>query len=213
MSFRWSTDRLKRYSLPFPIIAFTYLGCQLWARKLLALESLEESTLEPAYAELQMLQLVGKENHPNIIHLHDFGITKDVLYIVMELAEGDLANLLKSNDYQPFPRRVLLEILLQIARGLRYLHDLRVCHRDMKPQNGIGSPLLHVSNFPLQCYSCPAMILFSKSPISVYPAVMQDRPIPRLWVAPVNAIGPRRSLMSNGVYKRISGAWAASCCI
>jgi serine/threonine protein kinase len=85
--------------------------------------------------ELEILRMVCQANHPNIIGLQDFFTKEPHLYIVMELADGDLAHLLYNR--QPTPRRLLLEILAQIVRGVTHLHELGLCHRDLKPQNGM----------------------------------------------------------------------------
>jgi serine/threonine protein kinase len=93
------------------------------------------SARDAAMNELEILRTVCQANHPNIIGLQDFFTKEPHLYIVMELADGDLAHLLYNR--QPTPRRLLLEILAQIVRGVTHLHELGLCHRDLKPQNGI----------------------------------------------------------------------------
>jgi len=55
------------------------------------------------------------------------------LYLVMELAQGTLQDELR--DKQPSEAEVV-DILLQVARGLDYLHrEKRLIHRDVKPGN------------------------------------------------------------------------------
>lgn len=86
--------------------------------------------------ELDIHRLVASNEHPNIIELIDFWNEEKLSCVVMELCEGNLADLLKPNN-GPLTPRLLFEIVLQTAKGLQYLHKLRVCHRDLKPQNGI----------------------------------------------------------------------------
>lgn len=45
--------------------------------------------------------------------------------------------MIKRKARQPFPEPVALDVILQIARGMLYLHDFGIAHRDLKPQNVI----------------------------------------------------------------------------
>jgi len=72
--------------------------------------------------------------HPNIVEIYDFGSTDDgVPYLVMELLEGDpLGSLL---DRRSLTIAEVVDLGMQIARGLARAHDLGVVHRDIKPEN------------------------------------------------------------------------------
>jgi serine/threonine protein kinase len=93
--------------------------------------------------ELEIFELVAKKKHPNIVYLQDFWNGEYVSCIVMELCEGNLADLRESNQGS-FPRRLLYEVLMQITRGVEYLHNIPVCHRDLKPENSTYSSQLIV---------------------------------------------------------------------
>lgn len=98
----------------------------------------KKTVLDPGEVklELRMLQLVCRQEHPNIIKLHDFWETEHEMDIIMELCTGDLFKLLRSSEFQPLPRRLMWEILYQILNGLNHLHSIGICHRDLKPENG-----------------------------------------------------------------------------
>ena len=73
-------------------------------------------------------------SHPNIIPLHTFGESPDVIYMVMRYIAGEsLAERLRH------ARRVSAEetrhILAELALGLEYAHRQGVVHRDLKPEN------------------------------------------------------------------------------
>lgn len=74
-------------------------------------------------------------NHPNLITLHDFGITTDgQAYIVMDYLEGqNLDAVIERQGYIGFERAA--KIFLQICDGLDHAHSKGIIHRDIKPSN------------------------------------------------------------------------------
>ena len=86
--------------------------------------------------------------HPHIVQLLDFGVADDTPFLVLEYAVG--GNL---RDYHPqgtpVPLTRVLSYARQIASALQYAHDMRLVHRDVKPENillGVNEEVL-VSDF------------------------------------------------------------------
>jgi serine/threonine protein kinase len=78
----------------------------------------------------------SKINHPNIIAIHDFGLTADtgVAYLVMDYIEGQtLGDAIKKDGQLGVVRAA--RIFLQVCDALQHAHKLGVIHRDMKPSN------------------------------------------------------------------------------
>lgn len=74
-------------------------------------------------------------NHFHIIQLEEAFIEDDTLYIVMEFAGGgDLSHKTKTQNGF-FPEETLWNHFIQLAKGIECLHDNRILHRDIKPQN------------------------------------------------------------------------------
>ena len=79
-------------------------------------------------------RLASRLRHPNTITLHDYGQHDSLLYIVMELLQGeDLADVLKSEGRLP-PERIL-HIARQVLKSLAEAHSQNIVHRDLKPEN------------------------------------------------------------------------------
>ena len=71
--------------------------------------------------------------HPSILRIIP---VKDKArpYIVMELLKGELlSDVLKKERILPIPKAI--EITLRIAEALEYMHEKKVTHRDLKPNN------------------------------------------------------------------------------
>ncbi|MBX9685643.1 MAG: serine/threonine protein kinase, partial [Candidatus Obscuribacterales bacterium] len=74
-------------------------------------------------------------NHPNIITIHDFGVTADGdLYLVMEYLEGaSLNDFIELNGQ--LSERTCAKIFTQVCDALQSAHGMGILHRDLKPTN------------------------------------------------------------------------------
>lgn len=82
--------------------------------------------------EREARALFGLE-HPNILHVLDFGIIDRSPYLVMEMLEGKpLDQLIEDEPLDPVDA---LAIARQILEGLSYAHTQGALHRDLKCEN------------------------------------------------------------------------------
>eukprot|EP01018_Ginkgo_biloba_P015515 Gb_39729 [translate_table: standard] len=74
--------------------------------------------------------------HPHILPLfgYSFDEKKSECYIVMELAQGNLRNYITNQRYN-ITLESAVDIMLQIAEGMKYLHSKDLIHRDLKAEN------------------------------------------------------------------------------
>lgn len=80
------------------------------------------------------IKLAAKLSHPNLVTAYHAGCDAGIHYMVMENIQGqDLATLVKQEG--PLPVDVAIDYISQAARGLAYLHEQGVCHRNIKPAN------------------------------------------------------------------------------
>jgi formylglycine-generating enzyme required for sulfatase activity/serine/threonine protein kinase len=88
--------------------------------------------------------------HPNIIHIYDYGTQRGISYLVMQLLSGgSLAERVAQHaeSDQPLPSLgEVAELLKRLGSALDYAHSKGVIHRDIKPSNVMfdnhGTPYL-----------------------------------------------------------------------
>ncbi|EXB69112.1 Mitogen-activated protein kinase 9 [Morus notabilis] len=114
--------------------------------------------------EIKLLRLL---RHPDIVEIKHIMLPpsrrefKDI-YVVFELMESDLHQVIKANDdltpehYQFF--------LYQLLRGLKYIHSANVFHRDLKPKNILANAdcKLKICDFGL------ARVAFNDAPSAIF---------------------------------------------
>ncbi len=80
------------------------------------------------------VRAAAKLSHPNIVTAFDAGEFRGTPYLVSEFFDTqNLSQLIR--DAGPLPVAEALDIVIQAAHGLRYIHDQGIIHRDIKPAN------------------------------------------------------------------------------
>ncbi len=82
--------------------------------------------------EREARALFGLE-HPNILHVYDFGVHNGLPFLVMELLSGQTLDQLVEDE--PLPPLEAIELFKQVLTGLAMAHGKGVLHRDLKTEN------------------------------------------------------------------------------
>jgi eukaryotic-like serine/threonine-protein kinase len=199
-----------RYSLRDPLgsggMAEVFLAYEGVLERDVALKILKEQYADdPGFVERfrREAQSAASLNHPNIVHIYDWGGTEngEVSYIAMEYASGGTLEDRILED-GALPPRTAAEVASQIAEALGFAHERGVIHRDIKPQNILLNALgdAKVTDFGL------ARVAYSTS-LSQTSLVLGTAS----YMSPEQAMGgptdPRSDLYSLGVvlYEMLTG--------
>ncbi|XP_011082915.1 mitogen-activated protein kinase 20 [Sesamum indicum] len=114
--------------------------------------------------EIKLLRLL---RHPDIVEIKHIMLPpsrrefKDI-YVVFELMESDLHQVIKAND--DLTREHYQFFLYQLLRALKYIHTANVYHRDLKPKNILANAncKLKICDFGL------ARVAFNDMPTTIF---------------------------------------------
>uniref|UniRef100_A0A670ZSA1 mitogen-activated protein kinase n=1 Tax=Pseudonaja textilis TaxID=8673 RepID=A0A670ZSA1_PSETE len=117
----------------------------------------DAQSLKHAFREIKIIRRL---DHDNIVKVYDVLGPKgadlqgdlfkfNVVYIIQEYMETDLARLLEQGPLSEEHARLFM---YQLLRGLKYIHSANVLHRDLKPANifiNTNDLLLKIGDFGL----------------------------------------------------------------
>ena len=85
------------------------------------------------------IAILKELNHKNVVKLEDVKITQNHYYLVMEYCNGGaLSDCLKKYKKMygtPFPEEIVQYLMRQIIDAIRYIHNKKIIHRDLKLDN------------------------------------------------------------------------------
>ncbi len=118
-------------------MAVVYKAKHLVMNKLVAVKLLlPHLTSDPTSLKRfqQEAQATATLNHPNIVHIHDCGLTDGQAFIIMDFIDGQSLEQVIQKEGKFAPERAL-EIFVQISEALNHAHERGIIHRDLKPSN------------------------------------------------------------------------------
>jgi serine/threonine-protein kinase len=118
-------------------MATVYRGTDLRLGRTVALKVLGGVLVnDPDFVErfTQEARATAALTHPNVVAVHDQGISTGYPYLVMEFVQGRTIREVMAQS-GPFTSAHALEIISSVLAGLGSAHDAGFVHRDIKPEN------------------------------------------------------------------------------
>ncbi|CAH9106652.1 unnamed protein product [Cuscuta europaea] len=119
-----------------------------WLDESFALRTFYGDAKEPHIAE--EISLLLSLSHPNVLQYHCgfYDEEKKEGFLLMDLMSKSLDVLVKENNYSPSQKKrvvafsipIAVDIMLQIARGMEYLHSRKIYHGELNPSNVLLKP-------------------------------------------------------------------------
>lgn len=124
-------------------MAVVYQATDLMLERTISIKLLKEDfSSSPAFQERfkQEAKAAANLTHPNIVTIHDFGLDKKRLFIVMEFVPGtDLKQLINESD-SGLAIDKASRLFIQACAGVGYAHRAGLVHCDIKPHNMLITP-------------------------------------------------------------------------
>jgi len=96
----------------------------------------DQATLKIAQRELRALRRL---QHENLVNMLEFTRKRRRLYIIFEFVDGNVLDYLESTPNRQICPVIAQEIIWQLLRALEFMHQHRMIHRDVKPENVLYS--------------------------------------------------------------------------
>ena len=118
--------------------------------------------------------------HPNIMRLYDDIEAPRQLYLILESVDGQILNeVLRNRSDKMLSEVCCARIFRQIISALKTCHELKIAHRDLKPDNIMVDltdeihPIVKVIDFGFACQSTSKMNVFCGTPAYMSPEICQ----------------------------------------
>jgi cyclin-dependent kinase len=102
-------------------------------------------------SSIREISLLKELNHINVVKLMDVIHLENKIVLVFEYLEEDLKKLLKLNMNKGFEVAKYKSLIYQLLQGIKYVHKLKIIHRDIKSENLLISDtnVLKIADFGL----------------------------------------------------------------
>ena len=174
-----------------------YLTTKKGDSKKYATKKLDREEMEKAQDAMKYLRneivILQYLDHPNIVKFEEVKKTKKHFYIITEFCNGgDLTGALEKymeKHGKPFSEEIVQHLMRQIISAFKYLHSLKIIHRDVKTDNillnyeneedkenlNLMKAQIKIIDFGFACKVSPKGLQYSVlgSPINMDPLILK----------------------------------------
>ena len=104
----------------------------MWQLNKVKLESEQEGVPATTIREIVLLKEL---QHENIVRLLDQSMSEDLIILIFEYLDQDLSKFMELNYPNGMEISTIKSVMCQILKGVKHLHNRKILHRDLKPQN------------------------------------------------------------------------------
>ena len=122
------------------VLEVKWLLHMICAKKIFSDETDNEGPIQKE--GLKEASILSKLNHPHIVKLLCISEPPEVS-ILMELMPMNLYDFIKNHHKNGITPGAAIDMMLQIAQGIEFMHDQDIAHRDVKSPNILVSPSHH----------------------------------------------------------------------
>jgi serine/threonine protein kinase len=164
--------------------ANVYLGEHLRHGRQAAIKVPRSRSQDKVERFVKEIRTLAGLNHPHIVRVLEYGVEGDIPFLTMNYAcKGSLQQIYREDMLLSLD--TIASYVKQIADGLQYIHDRRLVHRDVKPENILLGPrnTVWLSDFGI-AVNIPRLFFLGKSQGGVgtvdymSPEQLQGKPCP-----------------------------------
>ena len=99
---------------------------------------LKKSTSLPSHQLESEIRIIAQLDHPNVIRMYEFFEDESAIHIIMEYCSGgDILGKIKESikSGRRISSHYIRSVLQQVLRSIAFMHERRVLHKDLKPEN------------------------------------------------------------------------------
>lgn len=124
--------------------------------------------------EIEIMKKLAAQNSKYTVRLYENFEDAVFLYLVMELCEGTLFNLIVKNQLN---EQQSLHIFAELLKGFKELHENKIIHRDLKPENiFIQNNAYKIADFGVSKHNADITSSYAGTPHYMAPELIQKKP-------------------------------------
>lgn len=155
-----------------------YAGVDAKDGREVAVKRIEKDRLCRSEDQREISSLVKLCNCDDVVRYYCCLEDSHFVYIILELMEGTLDEFFDIQRYRTHPASLAVELCKDVVRGLHFFHELRVLHRDIKPDN------ILYKIFPRICLKIADFGLSTEINAKEFKSVIHSCVGTRCWMAP-----------------------------
>lgn len=168
---------IKKYKLTKSKIIGNTVHNNIVAVKKILVRDASDKIKKAILDEINIIRKIIDAPHPNIVSCYDVIDDIDTIYIIMEYCEnGDLSKIIG----KPIKEETVKYYFKQLIKGVKYMNDNQIIHRDIKPKNILltdDNKVLKICDFGLakNKSSLSRVNTFCGSPLYMAPEMFYNR--------------------------------------